>query len=62
MERGVRRKGGEEAGQETRDREGGIQRWGKKVGQRPRNKRQRCRQMDREKVTKTEVPRYIGRN
>ena len=53
---------GPEAGQETRDREGGIQRWGKKVGQRLRNKTQRCRQMDREKVTKTEVPRYIGRN
>lgn len=53
---------GQEAGQETRDREGGIQTWGKKVGQRLRNKTQRCRQMDREKVTKTEVPRYIGRN
>lgn len=39
----------EEAGRETSDREGGIQRCGEKVGQRLRNKKQRCREMDREK-------------
>ena len=60
--RGGRRIEGEEAGPETSDREGGTERWSKKVGQKQGTERQRCREMEREKVRKTEVPRHIGRN
>lgn len=47
MGRGGRRIEGEEAGPQTSDREGGIERWSKKMGQRQRNKGQRDRDAER---------------
>lgn len=45
-----------EAGPVTSDREGGTESWGKKVGQRQKDKRQKFRKMDREKVEKQRYP------
>lgn len=54
MEGRGRRIEGEEAGPVTSDREGGTERWGKKMGQRQRDKGQRDRD--------TEIPRHRGKN
>lgn len=54
MEGRGRRIEGEEAGPVTSDREGGTERWGKKMGQRQRDKGQRDRD--------TETPRHRGKN